>query len=101
MAFNIAMTCRIGRRPSDAFITRLHARAGSVRVVEIDGFNPRSLDFDQRRCPNCAILVRPIFAVDGDDSFEQQVYQCDDCMGMVRFVLKKQPKNARRLETRQ
>jgi uncharacterized protein with PIN domain len=101
MAFNVGMTCRIGRRPSDAFITRLHARPGSVRVVEIDGFNRRSFDFDQRRCPNCAISVRPIFAVDGDDSFEQEVYQCDDCMGMVRFVLKNQSMNVRRLETRQ
>jgi hypothetical protein len=65
--------------------------AGFVRVVEIDGFGPIPSDFEQLKCPNCSIAVRLISAANRAEYFQQHVYQCDDCLGMVRFISKQHP----------
>ena len=67
------MTCQIGRSPSNTLVAHLHAPAGLVRVVEIDGLGPMPADFDQLKCPNCSITVRPISAGNRAGYFPQPV----------------------------
>jgi hypothetical protein len=96
------MTCRLGRIPYNVLVARLHSRVGSARVIEIERSEPMDFNSNQLKCPDCAILVHLICATDQDDRLEHQVFQCDDCLGMVRFVLKKCPKDAaNELATRQ
>jgi hypothetical protein len=83
------MTCRMSRNPSKALVAHLHAAVGSVRVVEIDGFGP--ISSGQLKCPNCSAAVRLISAANRAEYFSQQIYQCDDCLGKVRFILKRHP----------
>jgi len=78
------MTCRLLRRTSEPQVLHLHRRAGSVRVVEIG-------PLDRPECPNCAISVRLLTAPDHNGSSGAPIYQCDDCLGMVSFLMHRRP----------